>query len=62
VSETFAILWVLSGIPGALIMVAKSSSSQRTFDKVMLGILAIFMLGPIATLMAFFYRKEPPSK
>jgi len=60
-TETFVILWVLLGIPGALIMVAKSSPSQRTFDKVALGIIAIFMLGPIVTLLAILYRNEPPS-
>jgi hypothetical protein len=49
------------GIPGALIMVAKSSPSQRTTDKVLLGIIAIFMLGPIVTLLAILYRNEPPS-
>jgi hypothetical protein len=61
VSATFVILWVLLGIPGGLILVAKSPSSKRTFDKVMLGIIAIFMLGPIATIMAWIYRNEPPS-
>jgi hypothetical protein len=59
--STFFVCWVLLGIPGGLVLAAKSPPSQRSTAGVVLGIIAIFMLGPILTLLAFIYRKEPPS-
>ena len=53
-------MWfVFLGIPGGLVLVAKSPPTQDVTHKVMMGLMGIFMLGPIVTILACIYRNDP---